>query len=79
MTKTVIFDFDGTLADTFAVLIEITNELAPEFGYQPVDKQQITQLQGLSSREIVKIAGISRWQIRPHANGPCRRACDTRG
>ncbi len=63
MTKTVIFDFDGTLADTLAVLIEITNELASEFGYQPVDAHQVNQLQGLNSREIVQIAGISRWQI----------------
>jgi phosphoglycolate phosphatase len=63
MTKTIIFDFDGTLADTLGILIEITNELAPEFGYRPVDEQQVAQLQGLSSREIVKVAGISRWQI----------------
>jgi phosphoglycolate phosphatase len=63
MTKTIIFDFDGTLADTLGILIEITNELAPEFGYLPVSEEQVAQLQGLSSREIVRVAGISRWQI----------------
>jgi phosphoglycolate phosphatase len=63
MTKTIIFDFDGTLADTLGILIEITNELAPEFGYSLVSEEQVAQLQGLSSREIVRVAGISRWQI----------------
>jgi phosphoglycolate phosphatase-like HAD superfamily hydrolase len=63
MSKTIIFDFDGTLADTLGVLIEITNELAAEFGYLPVDEQQVVQLQGLSSREIIKTSGIARWQI----------------
>jgi phosphoglycolate phosphatase len=63
MTKTIIFDFDGTLADTLGILIEITNELATEFGYQPINEQQVIQLQGLSSREIIKTAGLARWQI----------------
>jgi HAD superfamily hydrolase (TIGR01549 family) len=63
MSKTIIFDFDGTLADTLGVLIEITNELAAEFGYRPVNEQQVVQLQGLSSREIIKTSGIARWQI----------------
>jgi phosphoglycolate phosphatase len=33
----VIFDFDGTLADSAAVVIESFNVLAQEFGYQPID------------------------------------------
>jgi phosphoglycolate phosphatase len=63
MTKTIIFDFDGTLADSMHLLVEITNELAAEFGYRPVTPQQITDLQKLSSRQILKLSGISIWQI----------------
>jgi phosphoglycolate phosphatase len=63
MTKTIIFDFDGTLADSMHILVEITNELANEFGYRPVTPQQITDLQKLSSRQILKMSGISLWQI----------------
>jgi phosphoglycolate phosphatase len=63
MTKTIIFDFDGTLADSMHLLVEITNELAAEFGYRPVTTQQITDLQKLSSRQILKMSGISIWQI----------------
>jgi HAD superfamily hydrolase (TIGR01549 family) len=63
MTKTIVFDFDGTLADTFTILLEITNELSHEFGYAQVSAKQVAQLEGLSAREILKVAGISVWQI----------------
>jgi phosphoglycolate phosphatase len=63
MTKTIVFDFDGTLADTLEIMLEITNELAQEFGYDPVSADRVAQLQGLSSREILKAAGISIWQV----------------
>ncbi len=63
MTKTIIFDFDGTLADSMQTLVEITNELAAEFGYRPITPQQIDDWQKLSSRQILKMSGISLWQI----------------
>lgn len=63
MTKAIIFDFDGTLADSMPILVEITNELAAEFGYRPITPQQIADWQKLSSRQILKISGISLWQI----------------
>jgi phosphoglycolate phosphatase len=63
MTKTIVFDFDGTLADSMSLLVEITNELAAEFGYRTVTAQQIAELQKLSSRDILKISGIAVWQV----------------
>lgn len=63
MTKTIIFDFDGTLADTFEVILGITNHLALEFGYEPVGEKDIPKLQNLSSRQIVRQSGISFFKI----------------
>ncbi|MGA7934742.1 MAG: HAD hydrolase-like protein, partial [Kovacikia sp.] len=34
--KKIIFDFDGTIADSFDVVLNISNRLAREFGYPPV-------------------------------------------
>jgi phosphoglycolate phosphatase len=63
MDKTVIFDFDGTLADSLAVLIKITNHLALEFGYTQIDDAQVEILKRLSPREIIKTSGIALWRI----------------
>ena len=63
MTKTVIFDFDGTLADTFELIVSITNRLSPKFGYQPVAEKDIAKLQNLSSRDIIRQSGISYFKI----------------
>ncbi|NEO27656.1 MAG: HAD-IA family hydrolase [Kamptonema sp. SIO4C4] len=59
----IIFDFDGTIADTHRPFINILNRLSDEFGYQPVQEDDISRLRGLSSREIVQKADISLLQI----------------
>lgn len=61
--KVVIFDFDGTLADTLDPILRISNRLAPEFGYKPVSPTEIEQLRNLSFREIVKHSEVSIFKI----------------
>ncbi len=56
--KVVIFDFDGTLADTLETLLAITNRLAVEFGYPQTDMEMVKQLQHLSSRDIIRQSKI---------------------
>jgi phosphoglycolate phosphatase-like HAD superfamily hydrolase len=64
MNKTVIiFDFDGTLADTLDALVSISNRLAVEFGYPATTPEDIPKLRNLSSREIIKQSGISIFKL----------------
>lgn len=62
-TKVIIFDFDGTLADTFDALVMISNRLALEFGYPPTTPEEIPKLRNLSSREIIKKSGVSLFKM----------------
>ncbi|AFZ20361.1 HAD-IA family hydrolase [Allocoleopsis franciscana] len=62
-TKVIIFDFDGTLADTFDAFVMISNRLALEFGYPPTTPEEIPKLRNLSSREIIKKSGISLFKM----------------
>ncbi|KAB8317381.1 HAD-IA family hydrolase [Tolypothrix campylonemoides VB511288] len=57
--KVIIFDFDGTIADTVDALVSIANRLAQEFGYIPITQEELALLRNLSSREIIKYSGIS--------------------
>ncbi|KAB8330596.1 HAD-IA family hydrolase [Scytonema tolypothrichoides VB-61278] len=57
--KVIIFDFDGTVADTVDALVSIANRLAGEFGYIPITQEELSLLRNLSSREIIKYSGIS--------------------
>ncbi|MEM9540254.1 MAG: HAD hydrolase-like protein [Cyanobacteria bacterium P01_E01_bin.42] len=59
----VIFDFDGTIADTHQTFVEILNQLSEEFGYDPVTDEEVIQMRGLSSREIVRRSKISIFKI----------------
>ncbi len=58
--KTVIFDFDGTIADTFPFTYEIVKELAPKYGYQATTKAEIEDLREMPFRDIIK-----KYQIGP--------------
>jgi phosphoglycolate phosphatase len=57
--KVIIFDFDGTIADTVDALVSIANGLAQKFGYIPITQEELALLRNLNSREIIKYSGIS--------------------
>ena len=46
MSRTVIFDFDRTIANTLDAVVKIVNEHSEHFGYKKVTKQDIPYLQG---------------------------------
>jgi phosphoglycolate phosphatase-like HAD superfamily hydrolase len=62
--KTILFDFDGTLVDTFAAALAIANRIAPEFGYRPVRADEIDTLRGWPYRKIVDHLGVA-WHKLP--------------
>jgi phosphoglycolate phosphatase len=62
-SKLIIFDFDGTLADTIGALIRISNRLAPEFGYPQIGDEQLANLKYLSSWEIIKLSKVALWKL----------------
>ncbi|QKD84129.1 HAD hydrolase-like protein [Thermoleptolyngbya sichuanensis A183] len=61
--KTILFDFDGTIADSFDAVLQITNRLAREFGYEPASPSEIKRLQNLSSREIIRQSNIPMFRL----------------
>lgn len=58
-----IFDFDGTIADTLKLQLKIFNNLAPRFGYQQIGSSQVEHLRGKSAREILQQLNISALQL----------------
>ena len=61
--KAIIFDFDGTIGDTYQAVVDITNGLSSEFGYKPLDKETSLLLKNLSSKEIVKQSEVSLFKL----------------
>lgn len=61
----IIFDFDGTIADTMYHLIEISNDLADRFGYDKVDLDQVDQMRDWTSKEVFKHLNVPLLKI-PH-------------
>jgi phosphoglycolate phosphatase len=62
--KTVIFDFDGTLANTVSLVGRIYNEHAQDFGALPVDLNNLSAYRRLGYKGAMKKANI-RWTVLP--------------
>lgn len=58
-----VFDFDGTIADSLAVSVDIANEIGPHFGLPSIDESQLQQLKGLSLREFLQEANLHWSQV----------------
>ena len=55
----IIFDFDGTIADTLPPLINILNKLSGKYGYKAIKESDVNTLRGKTSKEMLKSVGIS--------------------
>ncbi|WKY46292.1 HAD hydrolase-like protein [Eubacteriaceae bacterium ES3] len=56
--KCVIFDFDGTLADTEEKAFEIYNRLARKYNYSQVTMEELQHIKNLHIKEILEIVDI---------------------
>jgi len=56
--KLLLFDFDGTVADTFQCGLEILNLMAPEFGYRRLEDADVHRARDMRTRELMKFLGI---------------------
>lgn len=59
----VIFDFDGTLADSFAVMIEAAQVAAERFKFRPIAEADLDRLRSRSAREIIAEVGLPWWKL----------------
>ncbi len=61
--KYAIFDFDGTLADTFGLFIEILNKLAPIYRYNSVEVDEIEKLKFLSFSDVLSYLSLRQYKV----------------
>lgn len=59
----VIFDFDGTLADSGDWFLSIANHLAERFNFRSVTPKEVDMLRGRTSSEVIRHLGIPRWKL----------------
>lgn len=59
----VLFDFDGTLADSFPWFLSVINRVAQRYRFRQIAPDEIERLRGLGSREIVRHLGIAWWKM----------------
>jgi len=57
--KVIVFDFDGTLADTFDIAFEIVNKLAEEFHFRKLTREEVEHARDMRTRELMKYLGVS--------------------
>lgn len=61
--KAVIFDFDGTIADTFSIVVEIVNSLTDEYGFPKLGIEEIATLRHRRAQDVLSVFKIPLWKI----------------
>lgn len=61
--SSLIFDFDGTIADTLSEAADIYNVLAQEHGYKQVKTSDIPALRHCSVKKLTKELGVSKLRL----------------
>jgi phosphoglycolate phosphatase len=61
--KLAIFDFDGTLANSFPWALSIVDGMAEKYQLKKVDIDEIETLRGLDARQLIKLYGVRWWKL----------------
>lgn len=62
-TATLIFDFDGTIADTFSFYLSILNKLSQKFGFRQIEPDQVEIYRSMDSHRIMELLAIPRIKL----------------
>lgn len=60
---TILFDFDGTLAETMMLIHGIFNRLSTVYGYRHLPEEDIEKTRHLSIHEFIDYVGIPFWKV----------------
>lgn len=71
--KVIIFDFDGTIADSFMVMLQVVHQLLGK----SLEHEDISRLRGMRSREVLRELHIAPWRA-PFVSAKVRRLLSTR-
>ncbi|HNY80280.1 MAG: HAD hydrolase-like protein [Sedimentisphaerales bacterium] len=60
--RLVIFDFDGTLADTFGWFAHAINRIADKYHFKKVEPSEHDTIRGFDARAVLKYLGVPLWK-----------------
>ena len=61
--RTLVFDFDGTIADTLGETRKIFNQIAPDYGIRQVEEHELDSLRHLSLKELLEHLHIPKRRV----------------
>ena len=71
-----IFDFDGTLADSFPWFLAVVNEAAERYRFRRIEPEDVAMLRGHHARRVVQHVGLSPWKMPRVASWMRRRMAE---
>ncbi len=61
--KLAIFDFDGTLADSFPFFMRVFNQIAEQHGFKTIDPDSASNFRHYTAKQLMKEVGLPTWKL----------------
>ena len=58
-----LFDFDGTLADSFPFFLSVFNTIADRHGFKRIDTSRANELRHYGTRQMMDYVGMPAWKL----------------
>jgi phosphoglycolate phosphatase len=62
-SRLAIFDFDGTLADSFGWFLSVLNGVADRYGFRRIAEDEIPHFRRLDAHQILAHLALPRWKV----------------